>query len=206
MGGREGAWPLHHVRRKSSRRACPRVVPAAVDLRPAGRESRESNGPTSASLCRWRIAWDWISWASIPGRPLLSGAAVTFRGGRYFPGRPLLSGTAVTFRDGGYFPGRRWRPGAGRATLRGRPGTGRPGTGRQARRAALVSRVCWSWGAPLPGEVGVYGRDEVVEVGLLGGGGQAAEPGRRDDHAVAQQETRQPADLAAGHVVECMAR
>src|ERR1039457_2714283 len=106
MGGREGAWPLHHVRRKSSRRACPRVVPAAVDLRPAGRESRESNGPTSASLCRWRIAWDWISWASIPGRPLLSGAAVTFRGGRYFPGRPLLSGTAVAARGGpGYTAG-----------------------------------------------------------------------------------------------------
>src|ERR1035441_2993053 len=124
MGGREGAWPLHHVRRKSSRRACPRVVPAAVDLRPAGRESRESNGPTSASLCRWRIAWDWISWASIPGRPLLSGAAVTFRGGRYFPGRPLLSGTAVTFRDGRYFPGRGWRAGAGRGTVRGRPRAG----------------------------------------------------------------------------------
>src|ERR1035441_7306865 len=106
MGGREGAWPLHHVRRKSSRRACPRVVPAAVDLRPAGRESRESNGPNSASLCRWRIAWDWISWASIPGRPLLSGAAVTFRGGRYFPGRPLLSGTAVAARGGpGYTAG-----------------------------------------------------------------------------------------------------
>jgi hypothetical protein len=34
------------------------------------------------------------------------GAAVTFRGGRYFPGRPLLSGTAVTFRDGGGGPGR----------------------------------------------------------------------------------------------------
>src|ERR1022692_4735599 len=78
--------------------------------------------------------------------------------------------------------------------------------GRRRRRARGLSLLPWSWGAPLPGEVGVYGRDEVVEVGLLGGGGQAAEPGRRDDHAVAQQETRQPADLAAGHVVECLAR
>ena len=34
------------------------------------------------------------------------GAAVTFRGGRYFPGRPLLSGTAVAARGGpGYTAG-----------------------------------------------------------------------------------------------------
>src|ERR1039457_5170661 len=78
--------------------------------------------------------------------------------------------------------------------------------GRRRRRARGLSLLPWSWGAPLPGEVGVYGRDEAVEVGLLGGGGQAAEPGRRDDHAVAQQETRQPADLAAGHVGGCPAR